>query len=168
MKKLIPLLIVGPLIALTTACTPKQIQDWVAWHDQDPAAAEEFAALPEIQAALQDTGSDGPQFAQYLETGGWTTGDCSSFAEEAAAAGLPWGIFGPIARRESGCNPYSWVVDSDDTGGGLFGQNFKGSTLVNHWRNLCGATTGNIRGNVALQMECAAAQYHQYGMGAWR
>ena len=71
-----------------------------------------------------------------------------------------------IAWRETGCDPWSWVVDSDDTGGALFGLNFKGS-LATHWRNLCGATVNNIRGNVPLQMECAAAQYHRYGMSAW-
>ena len=110
----------------------------------------------------------------------WQAGNCASFAEEAAAAGLPWGIFSKIAWRESGCNPNAWVVDNDDTGGGLnqysgvadyvggglFGFNFRGS-LASHWRNLCGMTPSNMRGNVPLQMKCAAAQYHQYGMGAW-
>jgi hypothetical protein len=97
----------------------------------------------------------------------WTAGNCASFAEEAAAAGLPWGVFSPIAWRESGCNPSAWVVDSDDTGGGLFGFNFKGS-MINYWDNLCGMSMGEVRGNVPLQMECAAAQYHRYGLSAWR
>ena len=25
------------------ACTPEQVQSWMSWHDQDPAAAEAFA-----------------------------------------------------------------------------------------------------------------------------
>ena len=40
--------------AATTACTPRQIEQWVEWHQQDPAAAEEFANLPAIQAALRN------------------------------------------------------------------------------------------------------------------
>ena len=97
----------------------------------------------------------------------WTAGDCASFAEEAAAAGLPWGTFSRIAWRESGCNPNAWVVDSDDTGGGLLGFNFKGS-LAGYWRDLCGATVNNIRGDVPLQMQCGAAAYNQLGMSPWR
>ncbi len=97
----------------------------------------------------------------------WTAGNCASFAEEAAAAGLPWGVFGPIAWRESGCNPNVWVVDSDDNGGGLFGFNYKGS-MINYWPNLCGMSANEVRGNVPLQMSCAAAQYHRYGLSAWR
>jgi hypothetical protein len=98
----------------------------------------------------------------------WTAGDCDSFAEEAAAAGLPWSTFSRIAWRESGCDPWSWVVDSDDDGGGLFGLNFKGQNMKNAWATMCGATTANIRGNVPLQMECAAAAYNQLGMSPWR
>lgn len=156
-------LIATATVGLTaTGCTPNEIRGWVQWHDKDPAAAEAFAHQPEVQSSLHNgsrtTSSGG---------GGWTAGDCASFADEAAAAGLPWGTFSRIAWRETRCDPNAWVVDSDDTGGALFGLNFKGS-LATHWRNLCGATTGNIRGNVPLQMRCASAQYHQYGMGAWR
>lgn len=146
----------------TTGCTTQQIADWVNWHNEDPAAAEAFASQPEVQDALHGQ----PEQQVAASHGGWSAGDCASFADEAANAGLPWGTFSRIAWRESGCNPNAWVVDHDDTGGGLFGLNFKGS-LASHWRSLCGATTGNIRGNVPLQMQCAAAQYHQYGMSAW-
>lgn len=97
----------------------------------------------------------------------WEAGNCASFAEEAADAGLPWGIFGPIARRESGCNPNVWVVDHDDNGGGLFGFNFIGS-MINYWPNLCGMSKGEVRGNVPLQMQCAAAEYNAHGLRAWR
>ena len=33
------------------ACTPEQVQSWMAWHDQDPAAAQAFAT-----ASADDTG----------------------------------------------------------------------------------------------------------------
>lgn len=98
----------------------------------------------------------------------WVAGDCASFADEAAAAGLPWGTFSPIAYRESRCDPNAWVHDSDDWGGGLFGLNFISSDLRNGWMRMCGATMDNIRGNVPLQMDCAAAAYHELGMSPWR
>jgi hypothetical protein len=97
----------------------------------------------------------------------WTAGDCGSFAEEAAAAGLPWDTFSRIAWRESGCNPHSWVVDHDDNGGGLFGLNFIGG-MKGYWLNLCGATIDSIKGNVELQMQCAATEYNARGLAAWR
>jgi Putative peptidoglycan binding domain len=97
---------------------------------------------------------------------GWTSGNCASFAEEAAAVGLPWGTFSRIAQRESGCNPNVWVVDHDDDGGGLFGFNFKGS-MINFWPNLCGMSKGEVRGNVGLQMACAKAAYDRSGLAPW-
>jgi len=167
-KRTLATLGVVVLASAATGCSAQQIAAWVDWHNTDPAAAEAFAALPEVQQALADSvetnAADIP--AVDAASGGWTAGNCASFADEAAAAGVPWGIFSGIAWRESGCNPNVWVVDSDDTGGGLVGFNVKGS-LASHWRDLCGATTGNIRGNVPLQMDCIAAQYSQYGMSAW-
>lgn len=96
-----------------------------------------------------------------------TPGDCSSYHDDMRSVGLPVQTFSRIAWRETGCDPWAWVVDSDDTGGALFGLNFRGS-LARYWRNLCGATTGNIRGNVPLQMECAAAAYDELGLRPWR
>lgn len=44
----------GALAVLAlTGCTGPQIEAWVSWHDHDPAAAEAFADLPEVQQALQ-------------------------------------------------------------------------------------------------------------------
>ena len=59
-----------------------------------------------------------------------------------------------------------WVVDSDDDGGGLFGFNYKGS-MINFWPQLCGMSKGEVRGNVPLQMSCAAAAYHRSGLAPW-
>lgn len=118
-------------------------------------------------ALLQHQGCAPPPAPAPSASVSWQAGNCASFAEEAAAAGLPWGTFSPIAWRESGCNPNSYVVDSDDDGGGLFGFNFIGS-MVNYWNGLCGMTKSNMPGNVPLQMKCAAAQYQAYGLSAWR
>lgn len=152
MRKLNALLAATTAVAAMTACTPREVGLWSDWHDQEPAAAEEFARNLPTQGA----------------SSGWQAGNCDSFAEEAAAAGLPWGTFKPIAWRESGCNPNAWVHDSDDWGGGLFGLNFISSDLRTAWARMCGATMSNIRGNVPLQMECAAAAYHELGLRPWR
>lgn len=167
-RRLVTLAATVGVFALT-ACTPQQVKGWVEWHDQDPAAAEAFANTPEVAASRASGGHEQRAVeAASSDGGGWSSGNCASFADEAAAAGLPWGTFARIAQRESGCNPNAWVVDHDDDGGGLFGLNFKGQSMQNYWRNACGATKGNIRGNVPLQMECAAAAYRSQGMSPWR
>lgn len=40
------------LAILGAGCTPREIAAWVKWHEQDPAAAIEYANQPEIQAEL--------------------------------------------------------------------------------------------------------------------
>lgn len=52
-RKLIPLAICGPLIALTVACTPQEIAQWQEWHSQDPEAAVAYAMQPEVQNELR-------------------------------------------------------------------------------------------------------------------
>jgi hypothetical protein len=49
-------------MALTTltGCTPEQLATWIGWHNTDPAAAEEFANRPEVQAALHDPPAPSP------------------------------------------------------------------------------------------------------------
>jgi hypothetical protein len=34
----------------TLGCTPDEVQGWLAWHAQDPAAAVEFANRPDVAA----------------------------------------------------------------------------------------------------------------------
>jgi hypothetical protein len=41
-------------LAALTACTPAEVERWVEWHNTDPAAAEAFANLPEVQARLAE------------------------------------------------------------------------------------------------------------------
>ena len=53
------------LLALT-GCTPREVRQWVAWHETDPVAAEAFANTPEVQARLHANDSDGPQFSRWL------------------------------------------------------------------------------------------------------
>ena len=132
------------------------------------AAAVPLLLVSQCEPQCADpAGTDGPQFAQYIADGTGTPGNCESYADDMAAAGLPVATFKAIAWRESGCRPSAWVVDHDDNGGGLFGFNFIGS-MAGYWRNLCGATTSNIRGNVGMQMKCASAEYRAHGLRAWR
>jgi hypothetical protein len=95
-------------------------------------------------------------------------GDCASYHDDMAAAGLPVNTFSRIAWRETRCDPDIWVVDRDDEGGVMFGLNFKGRNMKRYWLDACGATVDNIRGNVPLQMQCAAAAYDQVGLRPWR
>ena len=173
MRRFIPLLIAAPLLMLATACTPGQIQAWLNWHEQDPQAAVEFANTDWVQQALQTRGDSpvgGPeldmgQFDDDLGSDGDVTpGDCDSYADEAAAAGLPWGRFSQVAWRESGCNHTVRVVDNNDTGGGILGFNFRGDG--GYWAK-CGLNWDNLTDSVSRQMECAAMAYNELGMSPW-
>jgi hypothetical protein len=42
------------------ACTPEQVQSWMAWHDQDPAAADAFATAYADDAGDDDAGGATP------------------------------------------------------------------------------------------------------------
>ena len=58
MKRRIWLALCGPLIVLgATGCSNQAIADWVAWWQEDPTAAEQFAQQPEIQQALANRNS---------------------------------------------------------------------------------------------------------------
>lgn len=159
MRRLIPL--VAVIVALT-GCTPRQIEMWLEWHEQDPAAAEEFANRPEIQAELS---SDGPQFAEYVASNG-TPGDCESYVPLFERYGLPVSTFKAIAWRESGCDHTSFVIDRDDAGGGLLGINLKGR-LAATWREWCGATLANIT-SAEVNVRCAGEAYDRLGLSPWR
>ena len=73
MKRWIPLVICGPLIALAAACTPREHAMWLEWHAQDPAAAEAFAEewkanhAAQAQAQPQTTNSQGGVWDRLAE-----------------------------------------------------------------------------------------------------
>lgn len=92
--------------------------------------------------------------------------DCNKYVPLFRQYGLPVATFKAIAWRESGCNPRSFVRDSDDHGGGLLGINLKGR-LGPTWYKWCGATLGNIT-NPAVNVKCAAAAYKRMGLRPWR
>ena len=62
MKRRIWLALCGPLIALgATGCSNQAVAEWVAWWQEDPTAAEQFAQQPEIQ---QDWPTETPEAHQ--------------------------------------------------------------------------------------------------------
>lgn len=93
MRRLLPLAAI-PLIAATSACTPAQIAAWVDWHNQDPAAAEEFANTPEIQDLLiRDWDQDGMIEPEPVRRTASTT------STPRGSSGVNWDA---VARCESG------------------------------------------------------------------
>jgi hypothetical protein len=91
-------------VGVLGACTPEEAAMWQAWHAQDPAAAEAFAA----QAAA----------------GGPSDAAAGAEAATAAATGTVWD---DIAECESGGN---WAIN---TGNGYYGGlQFLGSTWQNY------------------------------------
>jgi hypothetical protein len=159
-RKLISLL---AIVALT-GCTPNQIRVWVGWYQTDPDAAIEFANRPEIQASLRGEDSDGPQFAQWL--GSYQPGNCDSYAPLFEEYGLPVATFKRIAWRESGCDHRSYVIDSDDAGGGLLGINLKGYQQATRFYQWCGVTLATVT-DAEKNVECAAEAYQRMGMAPW-
>lgn len=97
--------------------------------------------------------------------GNYIPGDCDSYVPLFNQYGLPAGTFKKIAWRESGCNHLSFVIDSDDAGGGLLGINLKGSN-ARTWSQWCGATLNNIT-NAEVNVHCAAEAYQRMGLQPW-
>ena len=159
MKRATPLIAAIALCGVATACTPEEVGIWREWHSQDPAAAEAFADNLG-QGGSSGGGGGGGGSSNNVP------GDCDSYRDDLAAVGLPVDTFVNIMWRESRCNPNSTVIDWNDTGGGLFGFNFKGS-LAGYWSNLCGLTFENLTSSVDRQMRCAKAAYDQLGLQPW-
>lgn len=122
-------------------------------------AALSLAALPVMLLQQCDPACD------PAPTGHYTPGDCDSYAPLFASYGLPVATFKRIAWRESGCNHNSFVIDSDDAGGGLLGINLKGSN-ARVWNQWCGATLSNIT-NPEINVHCAAEAYQRMGLQPW-
>lgn len=92
-------------------------------------------------------------------------GDCASYAPLFERYGLPVATFTRIAWRESHCNHKSFVIDSDDAGGGLLGLNLRAG--ASRWREWCGLTLANVT-DAEVNVRCARAAYDRMGMRPWR
>ena len=160
------------LVGTVSACSPQQVGKWIQWWERDPQSAVEFARQPWVQESLRRnhlTPNNTPfdDRGDVTLDGEWRAGDCDSFRDEIAAAGLPVNTFINIARRETGCDPWAWVVDSNDVGGALMGLNLKGN-LAEYLYDLCGATVNNIRGNLPLILKCTKRLYDTRGLDPWQ
>jgi hypothetical protein len=88
-------------VGALTACTPDEVAQWQAWHDQDPAAAEAFAA--QVSAGNQDPAASDPVAPDPAAT------------QDADPAAPASGVWDRIAKCESGGN---WAIN---TGNGYYG-----------------------------------------------
>jgi hypothetical protein len=158
-------LLVLALLAVT-ACTPAQTRAWLRWHAEDPHAAVAFLDTDAGREILADDGTDEPQFLEWLVTNP-TPGDCASYEPLLAAYGLPVATFRAIAWRESGCNHESYVIDSDDAGGGLLGINLKGYQQATTYYRWCGVTLATVT-DAETNVRCAAEAYRRMGLAPWR
>jgi ferric-dicitrate binding protein FerR (iron transport regulator) len=91
-RKLITAAAAVACVGVLGACTPGEVAQWQAWHAQDPAAAEAFAAQP-----AADPSTPAPA------------------APEAPSAEPASGVWDRIAACESGGN---WSIN---TGNGYYG-----------------------------------------------
>lgn len=166
MKKLIPLAICGPLIALTAACTPHEVASWVDWHSQDPQAAVEFANQPEVQADLA-TGEHEQQAAPSVSSGrGGCDGIYDEMRRQGASDGVAQRFAYRIAPRESGCTP-QFVHDHDDWSYSRFGLNGLTAGLRQNWASWCGADVRSDTKNLSTDVNCALAAYNRMGWAPW-
>jgi Transglycosylase-like domain len=79
-RKLVWLALLAPMLF---GCTPREIRAWQAWHDQDPAAAEAFAASLPQQPAAQQSDSSGwsvnwDRVARCESGGQWSHGQVTN------------------------------------------------------------------------------------------
>lgn len=108
---------VAALATSVTACTPTQIEKWVEWHAEDPAAAQEWVANDCGELCTNDANHDGVvdrQAAQRTEqiasSGGSSAssaGRCVGYEGLLAAHSPGWNVeqMSRIMYRESRCNP---------------------------------------------------------------
>lgn len=154
-----------------SACTPEQVRNWVAWHDSDPAAAEEFASQPEIVASLasgeheeQVAAAEG--VADESSGRGGCDGIYDEFIRQGAGSGVAQRFSYHIAPRESGCSP-QFVHDRDDWSYSRFGLNGLTAGLRSNWANWCGADVRSDTKNLSTDVRCALAAYARMGWRPW-
>jgi hypothetical protein len=152
-----------------SACTPQEVRGWIAWHDSDPAAAEEFANQPEVQADLA-TGEHEQQVAAESSDESSGRGGCDGIYDEMIRQGAGSGVASRfayhIAPRESGCSP-QFVHDHDDWSYSRFGLNGLTAGLRAGWMRLCGADVRSDTKSLSKDVECALAGYNAMGWRPW-
>jgi hypothetical protein len=149
LKRLIPIALGGSALLLTMGCTPKQVHDWVSWHDQDPAAAEAFARTPEVQADLADDNQPAPRPARQ-----------QSAPAARGASGVNWD---KVARCESGGQWSHGQVHN------RFGTFSGGLMIMNSaWRNFGGTAFAPYAGAASKAQQIIVAERIAARVGAAR
>jgi hypothetical protein len=163
------LVLIGGVLLAATACTPQEIAGWVDWHNQDPAAAEAFANLPEVQANLHGGAQAAPEEAPAPEAQsgrGGCDGIYDEMLRQGASAGVAQRFAYRIAPRESGCSP-QFVHDHDDWSFSRFGLNGLTAGLRSNWANWCGADVRSDTQNLSTDVRCALEAYQRMGWRPW-
>lgn len=137
---------VGMVIAATvltlvvSGCTPAQVQQWMNWHRQDPAAARTYA----LHLVKDQIGS----------------GQCGEWYGDAIAAGFSdpqWPTVDQIMAGESGCDPSAYNPAGAH---GLM-------QIMSMWADDCGTSqTGLFDPDINLR--CAKLVHDVQGWSAWQ
>jgi hypothetical protein len=145
MKRLVVLLL--SVIAMTSACTPNQINAWKQWHRTNPAAAEAF-----LHKAPSSSGGGGSSAS--------SNGRCVGYEGLLAKYSPGWNVqaMSRIMYRESRCNPGAY--------------NASGATgLLQVLRSHCGWLAPRIGGcnltNASYNIRAAAELYRNGGSAHW-
>jgi hypothetical protein len=84
-------------VAALGACTPEEVQQWQAWHAQDPAGAEAF--LSQLQAApAPESGATDvwDRIAQCESGGNWSINTGSGYYGGLQMLGSTWQAYGGL------------------------------------------------------------------------
>lgn len=163
MKRLTAMLALVASVFALTSCTAAEIQNWVAWHNEDPAAAEEFAARPEVVADLAS--GDHEQVAAASGRGG-CDGIYDEFIRQGASSGVAQRFAYSIAPRESHCSA-QFVHDGDDWSFSRLGLNGLTAGLRANWANWCGADVRSDTQVLSIDVRCALEAYERMGWAPW-
>lgn len=161
MRKLIPLLIIGPLFALIS-CTPQQARSWQVWHARDPGAAEAYARRGCPGTSGCDTGGS----SSPSPSSGSCGGIYDEMRRQGASSGVASNFAYHIAPRESGCTP-QLVHDGDDWSYSRFGLNGLTAGLRSTWQRWCGADVRWDTRILSTDVRCALAAYSHMGWQPW-
>jgi hypothetical protein len=171
LKRLIPLALAGPLIAVTMGCTPSQIRAWQDWHAEDEASAEAFirngcGGQCERAESRQDDGGEEESTRSEDDdsdssgSSSESSGDDSESSGSSGGSSSGYGKWAPIVECESG-------GDWDYNGGSGYdgGLQFAPST----WDAFGGDQYADFayQASPAEQIAIAERVLDSQGWGAW-
>jgi hypothetical protein len=81
-------------IGVLGACTPEEVQMWQAWHAEDPAAAEAFAAGLQPQPAPASEGTVWDDLAECESGGNWAINTGNGYYGGLQFLGSTWNAYG--------------------------------------------------------------------------